>query len=349
MPVPSRPQLRGTRPVRWSDWSQMPDAELLQVRLCDLDLQWRGSVLEQRMQKLQAELDSKGLRFRPYAWLSTDWFTPDDATGFAVPFYLAHPRLLRLERRHMLEVEGTGGISCMKIMRHETGHALDNAFGLRRRRRWRECFGRSSAPYRDSYTPDPNSREFVQNLDGWYAQSHPLEDFAESFAVWLAPRSQWKQTYSGWPAIKKLNKLDELLDDLGEQRPRLRTRRTEDSLPRLRQTLGQYYEVKQGLYRNEAATPLDAQLREVFGVRTGRATAAAFLQRQRLRLGRAVSSRLGQQRYLVDQVLGQMILRSRALGLRLKGSEADALVEATLLLSQSSTRFLFGGHPRYQR
>ena len=50
-----------------------------------------------------------------------------------------------------------------------------------------------------AYTPDPNSRAYVQHLDYWYAQSHPFEDYAETFAVWLRPSSRWKRRYEGWP------------------------------------------------------------------------------------------------------------------------------------------------------
>ena len=126
------------------------------------------------VEQLHAELNSAGLRFRPFVYLSYDWFTPDGVVGFAAPFYLAHPRLMRLERRQMLEVEGGAKDQCMRLLRHETAHAFDNAYRLRRKKRFRELFGRAGEPYRDAYTPDPTSRDYVVNLDSWYAQSHPL-------------------------------------------------------------------------------------------------------------------------------------------------------------------------------
>ena len=158
-------------------------------------------------------------RFRPYVWLSTDWFTPDGLSGFAIPFFLAHPRLARLEGRHMLEVEGGGHDWCMKLLRHETAHAIDNAYRLRRRKRWREVFGRASEKYAEAYLPRPLSREYVLNLDDWYSQSHPLEDFAETFSVWLQPRSQWRRRYADWPALKKLEYVDELMERIGADPP----------------------------------------------------------------------------------------------------------------------------------
>ena len=108
-------------------WEQLPDKKLLSWRICDLGLQLESSPVAERVEELKAELKLAGIRFRPYVWLSTDWFTPDALTGFAIPFYLAHPRLVRLERQQMLEIEGGTRIECMKILRHETAHALDNA------------------------------------------------------------------------------------------------------------------------------------------------------------------------------------------------------------------------------
>src|SRR3712207_5133915 len=161
--------------------------------------------------RLHFELDESGLRFRPHVWLSEEWFSPDGVPGFAIPFYLAHPRLMKLERAQMLEVEGGIEKECMAIMRHEAGHAISNAFGLHRRRRWRETFGRFSVPYPEHYMPDPNSRSFVLHLGAWYAQAHPAEDFAETFAVWLAPASRWQKRYVSWPAMRKLRYVDELM------------------------------------------------------------------------------------------------------------------------------------------
>jgi hypothetical protein len=196
-------------------WAGLSSDELLDVRLCDLGLSIEGSPLQPRIQRLYEELGQAGLRFRPYVWLSSDWFTPDGHTGFAVPFFLAHPRLAQLERRNMFEVEGGNRPWCMKLLRHETAHALDNAYHLRRRKRWRELFGPVSKPYRSSYVPEPSSRSHVLNLDYWYAQSHPVEDFAETFAVWLQPGSRWRTTYRGWPALAKLRYVDDLITEVG--------------------------------------------------------------------------------------------------------------------------------------
>ncbi len=160
---------------------------------------------------------------RPHAWISSEWFSSDDTPGIAIPFYLAHPRLMRLERKMIIDVEGGTVPECMRILRHEAGHVVQHAYQLQRHRRWQQLFGPSSTRYPRYYRPNPASKNYVQHLRLWYAQSHPDEDFAETFAVWLTPRSNWRRRYEGWPALKKLQYVDELMEEIAGQRPLLRT------------------------------------------------------------------------------------------------------------------------------
>src|SRR5471030_1413060 len=213
---PRRPQAaRGRR----LDWTRLSDRELLQLRICDLRLDLRRSPLQRYVRRLYDELDGRGIRFRPHVWLSEEWFSPDGVPGIAMPFYLAHPRLMRLERKMTHEVEGSNVNWLMRILRHEAGHAIDSAYRLRRRARWRAVFGPASLLYPDTYRPRPGSRRFVQHLGAWYAQAHPTEDFAETFAVWLKPHSAWRREYLGWPAYAKLEFIDELAIDIGPSKP----------------------------------------------------------------------------------------------------------------------------------
>src|SRR6185295_3871641 len=235
-------------PLKPADWTALSDEKLLEVRMCDLGLTIAGTELEARIAQLDAELQARGLAFRPHYWLSDEWFTPDGVPGVAVPFYLAHPRLAKLELAQMLEVEGADAESCLRILRHEVGHAIDNAYQLRERRTRRRLFGTPATPYPEYYTPKPYSKSFVQHLDHWYAQSHPDEDFAETFAVWLDPRSMWSTRYAGWPAERKLEYLDGLLRRLATRRPRIRTKRQVDPLAKLRKTLREHYRKKREHY-----------------------------------------------------------------------------------------------------
>ena len=186
-----------------ADWATLSRERLLDLRICDLDLRIEGSEIERHLGTLYAELALHGFVFRPHCWLSDEWFSPDGTPGFAVPFYLAHPRLKRLEQDMMLEVEGGAEEHCLELMRHETGHALANAYRLHRRRDWQRHFGKSTQQYPKSYTPKPYSKRFVVHLDNWYAQSHPDEDWAETFAVWLRPGIQLAPQVSRLAGVPK--------------------------------------------------------------------------------------------------------------------------------------------------
>ncbi len=311
-----------------------------------------GSPLEPRVARLHAELERAGLRFRPYVWLSTDWFSPQGATGFAIPFYLAHPRLARLERSQMLQVEGGDREWCMKLLRHETAHALDHAYHIHQRKGWRDIFGSFSAPYRATYVPRFNSRNYVLNLDHWYAQSHPAEDFAETFSVWLQPRSNWRRTYAKWPALEKLEWLDTLMREIARKRPRSHTRDHMDPLREIRMTLREYYQRKKAHYGGESRSVYDSDLRRLFAepaARARRRPAAGFLRERRAELRRQVSTWTGQQAFVVDDVLKGMIARCRELSLGLSHSERESAAGAAALLTVHTVRHSRMRHREYVR
>ena len=302
-----------------TDLAKLSDEELLDLKFCDLDLTIKGTPLEERLAQLDRELDTKKVRFRPHFWLSNEWFTPDGIPGVAIPFYLADSRLMDLEERQMLEVEGETQAWCMKILRHEVGHAIDNAYRLRRRAGYRKAFGNVSKPYPEAYNPKPYSRSFVVNIDLWYAQSHPVEDFAETFAVWLRPRSKWRQSYQNWPALKKLDFVDRLMKEIRDERPIVRSRKQVETLKSLKQTLREHYEAKRSHYGLENTHSYDHELRRLFcSSEDGKnhPSAAAFLRRIRRRLRRDVAEWTGHFQYTIDQVLEEMIERCRELNLR---------------------------------
>src|SRR3954462_7420664 len=231
-----------------ADWTTFGDEKLLEVRMCDLGLTIAGTELEGRIAQLDAELDARGLMFRPHYWLSDEGVTPVGVPGIAIPFYLAHPRLAKLERAQMLEVEGGDPDTCLRILRHEAGHAIDNAYQLQRRPTRRRLFGDPRTEYPEYYTPKPYSKSFVQHLDHWYAQSHPDEDFAETFAVWLDPDSTWPDRYAGWPALRKLEYMDQVMRSIASRPPKITDKTELDPLPELTKTLGEHYQQKREHY-----------------------------------------------------------------------------------------------------
>jgi hypothetical protein len=330
-------------------WATWPDERLLDLRFSDLGIAIDGSVLEERIATLNGELDARGIRFKPHFWLSSEWFTPDTVAGVAIPFYLAHPRLARLELTQMLEVEGGDPEWCMQILRHETGHALDNAYNLRRLRTRQKLFGPSSQPYPDYYTPKPYSRSYVQHLEAWYAQSHPDEDFAETFAIWLTPDSMWRERFAGWPALKKLEYMDRLMRRVAASEPVRLSRRTVEPVGRLRKTLRAHYRERRRHYEMDYPDVYDRDLMRLFSngpEAAGGLTAARFLGRIRKDVRRAVARWTGTYQYTIDQVLEDMIGRCRELNLRLTGPEDRARQDFTILLTVHALNYLHSGRHR---
>jgi len=330
-----------------ADWESIPDEALLDLRMCDLPLVIEGTLAE-RIARLREELAGRGLGFPLHFYLADEWFTPDGATAIAIPFYMAHPRLEKLEEAQMFEVEGGDEDWCMRILRHEAGHAIDNAFRLRLRRQLREVFGPPSKPYPEFYTPKPYSKSFVLHLDAWYAQSHPDEDFAETFAVWLTPNSEWRTRYQGWRAGAKLEYMDALMRSLRNHGPRVDNPTEVDALPQLRKTLRQHYRTKRKHYGVDYPNFYDRDLRRLFSDSPDVAsniTAAQFIARIRRPVRRVVSNWTGIYQYTIDQVLEDMIARSRELKLRLAVPEDQARQEFTVLLTVQAMNYLHsGGH-----
>ena len=343
-----RPTLKASRPIP-RRWYTLSDDELLNLRMCDLPLPLKGSALHKRVQRLYAELGRRGLSFRPHVWLSSEWFSPDGVPGIALPFYLAHPRLMRLERRQMLQVEGGSDAECMKILRHEAGHAIDNAYGLHRRRRWQKLFGLFSEPYPDSYKPRPYSRRYVLHLDWWYAQSHPAEDFAETFAVWLTPGSNWRERYAGWPALEKLKYVDQLMSEIAQVPAIVQSSRLVEPMSSLRMTLRTHYRDKRMRYADEWPDFYDRELLKLFSDEpryAARQAASVFLSSLRPELRRRVSEWTGEYAYVIDQVLRDMIDRCRELRLRLARPVRDARIEAMIMVTVQTMNFLHSGQHR---
>jgi len=315
--------LHAHQDYRWADYD---DESLLDLRFSSLGLTFKGCPPWFDVQRLHAELERRGFRFRPHVWLSTEWFSPDGIPGFAVPFYLAHPRLQQLERRMMGEVEGGNRKWRLRILRHETAHAIDNAYGLRRRAGWRRVFGRASAPYPDSYSPRPSSRRHVLHLGHWYAQSHPTEDFAETFAVWMQPKARWRRDYEGWPALKKLEYVDELMAEIAAQKPRHTSRKVVEPLRDADQTLRQHYEDKLERYGGMDRR-YDRWITRAFTPRAKRpraARASRFVREIEPQLRRLLVRRARLHPYYIDHAISLVKKRSRQLDLVLRTPRREA-------------------------
>jgi hypothetical protein len=323
------------RPARKQPrWARYTDEQLLDLRFCDLRLSLKQSTIAAQIERLYCELAARGLQFRPHVWLAEEWFSPDGVPGFAVPFYLAHPRLLRLQRKMMREVEGGNRNWLLRILRHEAGHALDTAYRLRRRKQWRRTFGKASKPYPTKYRPHPASNKFVLHLGHWYAQTHPTEDFAETFAVWLQPRSRWRRQYAQWPALNKLLYVDQLLRNL-PPKAAIRQRVTVEPLAENTRTLREHYRRQRARCAVDASGKYDRRLLRVFANSAPHArSAAALLRHERARLTRALTRDARIHAYLVHNVMRAVIDRCRTLKLTVRTPVRDCRRRAGRLVER---------------
>ena len=326
-PIRKRASRTARRTQREPAWTRLSDEELLKLRFCDLKLSLGSAIIQRAKRNIYSELKRRGLRLRPHMWLSVEWFSPDGVPGIAIPFYMAHPRLMRLERQLMGEVEGGNANWAMRILRHEVGHALDNAYRLRRRKGWRKTFGKASAPYPDMYRVQPSSRRYVLHLGHWYAQSHPTEDFAETFAVWMQPKARWRREYQGWPALIKLEYVDWLMNEIREEKPRVSNKDFVEPLSENTRTLGEHYRRKQARYEIDVPDAYDLRLKRVFGKRRldrRELRASTFVRASRPQLERLLMRRSRLYPYLVHHVLRAVIQRCRELDLVVDTSKREA-------------------------
>ena len=241
-----------------------PEAlQLLPVRIRDLGLSLERSPIAELVRHLYAELEEKGLRhFRPSCYLSDEWGSPTGEPVIGIPFYLGDPRVANLEDA-VNDVEDEREI--MMYLRHEAGHAFNHAYELYLTSAWRKLFGNTRRPYRDDFRFVPFSRDFVRYIPGWYAQKHPDEDFAETFAVWLDPESSWESRYDGWAAMKKLQYVDRIARQLGDVPPAKSVGKADVTVAEMDQTVEEFYrefQVDESPLVEDLA--LDADLVDIF-------------------------------------------------------------------------------------
>ncbi len=216
----------------------------LETRICDLNLKIKGSRVALWVGEFYEELRLQGFEFKPEVWVSDEWFSPDGSCGIAIPFYLLDRRLLNLEKSEMGIVEGASKAEFKKLIRHEAGHAFDHAYGLMSKKLSVRYFGSQNKMYPVTYKPNLLKKEFVNHLSDLYAQSHPCEDFAETFAVCLKGERYWERQYKNQTAINKLKFMNELISKYKGKAVLKKAQFILDSINENTMTLGQYYKKK---------------------------------------------------------------------------------------------------------
>jgi hypothetical protein len=323
--------------------------ELLNSRVCDLKLRIEDSPVEPFVQRLHRELAAKGLKFQPECYLTDSWGCPDEVPVIGVPFYLADRRLLRIEEEQTGEIESEYVL--MMLLRHEAGHAINYAYRLHERPEWVETFGKFSRPYRDSFRPNPFSREYVRHIvhhqhGRTYAQKHPDEDFAETFAVWLTPRSGWRRHYRNWPALRKLQYVDRLMKGLRGEVPRVSRGLLCTPVEEMDVMLAEHYGQRADRYRAAAQGYVDDKLREVFPSVRGRTLLPAkdlFRKHQDDLLAR-VARWSGLDEEEVRALLEKLEDRAAALDLYFRRQEVAARrMDVTALATALAMNFAYTG------
>jgi hypothetical protein len=305
--------------------------ELLNTSISKLGLKLEGSRLEPLVKKLYRELAARHVRYRPPVYLTDTWGCPDEVPVIGVPFYLADPRLMRIEEEQTGRVEDAR--TTLMLLRHEAGHAINYAYRLWETPEWTRIFGHFFKPYRETFQPQPHSRQFVRHVHAeaygtTYAQKHPDEDFAETFAVWLTPRSSWRRKYRGWPAMAKLRYVDRVMRKLRKARPLRSGGRRLNPANRIRLTLAEHYGQRAELYRTAAQGYMDDDLHASFPALSGPGgrSVAALLRRHRRNLIPRLTRWSGLPDDEVRAILAKLEKRAQALKVEFDPDRTESAV-----------------------
>lgn len=321
---------------------------VLGKKVSELGLKVEGSPVEGYVRELYKEVERRGLKkFRPVCYLTDEWGCPDQQPVLGIPFYLADAKLRKLEKAvDALESER----QIMMYMRHEAGHVFNYAYRLYTTPEWRRLFGPFFRPYRDEYRPVPFSRHYVRHIEGWYAQKHPDEDFAETFAVWMTPRSAWKKRYAGWPALKKLEYVDRMARELANKDPTRPLAKALAEMPveEMATSLEDFYrETIPDEQRAISDLVPDGELEDIFTAgpaREGLAPAGTVLAAHAKTLTDKITYWTGIRRSLAKKLVETIVRRSRDLELFVDRSrEAEQLLDMTVLATTLAMNYLQRG------
>tara|TARA_Y100000590_G_scaffold263893_1_gene296219 strand:+ start:67465 stop:68472 length:1008 start_codon:yes stop_codon:yes gene_type:complete len=326
-------------------WEKFTDEELLDLELRELGLVLKDSFRAPLINQLLEELSKKNLKFKPHFWASDEWFSPEGIPGIAIPFFTLHPRLVRLERKMMGYCEGGTELSFMKLLRHECGHAIDHAFELKDRTERTKLFGPTHIAYPDSYTYKPYSRAYVRHIGEGYAQAHPEEDWAETFAVWLTPKSNWRVKYKGWKALDKLNCLNRLMGQIKGRKPVNKSKEVVDSLADSRLTLRKYYRIKTLSKRVQGRAFFGKKLKSLFSP-VGKISGEKLLLTKKKLIIKRVARKTGLYQYEVEPMLKDLLKETRTTGLFVRPGKRRVESALSDLLVKESIRFKRQGRHR---
>ena len=239
--------------------------EILNKRICDFDLRIEGGPLEKVIERFRRELAERGItKLQPAFYLTDEWGVSEGTVAIGIPFYLADGRLRRVQQARSGIVEGKDDEDILRYLRHEMGHVVNYAYQLYEDYDWTALFGPMSRPYTDEYRSVPFSPAFVRHLPGNYAQKHPDEDWAETFAVWMTPGSDWTSRYQdASAALAKLLYCERVMTDIRDREPYVTLTVVDTDVREIQKTVAQFYD--EGEIQGVALPrSLDGDLRGIF-------------------------------------------------------------------------------------
>lgn len=335
--------------VKADELLNLTDTEILKLRFKSISLSIADTEVADYINQLYSELEAKGLAFKPRIFLGDEWFSPEGMNAISVPFYLANTRLKNLEKTLMLEVEGGDPEWFMRLLRHEAGHCFDHCYKFSKRKKWSQVFGSPSQDYSpETYRPQPYSRSYVKHLDRWYAQAHPDEDFAETFAVWLNPNNDWKKEYNKWPvALAKLNYIDRLAKESMKLKNVAVSGRMPSNVSYLTTTLEKYYQKRKRENADEYPDFYDADLKKIFNgdadLSKREFSAGRFMNRHRKSIVTTVAWATSERKFTIDSLVKRLTDRCAKLELKLGKSENQTTMEVASFLTSLVKNYLFTG------
>jgi len=318
--------------------------DLLSSKISDLSIKIQGTRLEILINELYQELGNAGISFKPKTYLADEWGCPQGAPVIGIPFYLADPGLCKLEST-LTGIEAEDEDEVMMYLRHEAGHAFNYAYRLYLKPGWSKLFGGFSQPYRDNYQPIPFSARFVRHIPGWYAQKHPDEDFAETFAVWLTPGSDWRKQYADTSAMAKLMYVDKIVRKYGQKPQVVRDEKLDMPVQELTMTLDRWYAT--GKDTNAISLKLhrtlNNDLQRLFPSVEGE-PAADVLRANLKQLIRDVNYWTGINRELLSGLTGELLKRVQFLKLRIETEQVTTqMVSMSVFITTLAMNYLYRG------
>jgi hypothetical protein len=317
---------------------------LLSRRISELPLKIEGTRLEELIAQLYRELERAGISIKPRTYLSDGWGCPNRVPVIGIPFYLVDLKLCNLKGQ-LTGIEAEGDAEVMMILRHEAGHAFNYAYRIYNEPEWRELFGRFSLPYKERYRVLPFSARFVRHLPGWYVQKHPDDDFAETFAVWLTPGSDWQKRYADTPALAKLLYVDKLASKYGEQPPIVTNGKLDMPMREMTMTLDSWYMThKKGHHGSIVLHRIvNDDLMRLFPAVEGQ-PAIDVLRVNRQQLIRDVHCWTGIDRHTLIALVDELLERIRLLALKIEPEQtATAIVSMSVFVTTLVMNYLNKG------